>query len=109
MPKQGIKARVVSMPSWSLFELQSQDYQEAVLPSSVKARVSVEAGSTYGWSRYIGTHDQGGVIGITSFGESAPIADLLPEFGFTVDHVVAKAKEVLNNGKKKKAKKSGEK
>ncbi len=109
LKKQGIKARVVSMPCWSLFELQSADYQEEVLPSSVRARVSVEAGSTYGWSRYVGTHDQGGVIGVTSFGESAPIADLLPEFGFTIDHVVTKAKEVLKNGEKKKAKKSGRK
>jgi len=97
------------MPCWSLFEAQSKDYREEVLPSSVRARVSVEAGSTYGWSRYVGAEDQGGVIGVTSFGESAPVADLFPEFGFTVDHVVAKAKEVLKNGGKKKAKKSGKK
>lgn len=109
LKKQGTKARVVSMPCWSLFEAQSKDYREEVLPSSVRARVSVEAGSTYGWSRYVGAEDQGGVIGVTSFGESAPVADLFPEFGFTVDHVVAKAKEVLKNGGKKKAKKSGKK
>ncbi|MCL4244253.1 MAG: hypothetical protein KJ002_03850, partial [Candidatus Dadabacteria bacterium] len=70
---------------------------------------SVEAGSTFGWRRYVGPHDMGGVIGISTFGESAPIGDLLPEFGFTVDHVVAKAKEVLNNNAKKKSGKTAKK
>jgi len=101
LKKDGIKARVVSMPSWSLYEMQGADYKEEVLPSSVKTRVSVEMGSTFGWCRYAGSDNGGGSIGINTFGESAPIADLLPEFGFTVDHVVAKAKEVLRlNGKK---------
>ena len=100
LKKRGIKARVVSMPCWSLYEMQGQEYWEEVLPDSVRARVSVEAGSTFGWRRYVGLHDKGGVIGVSTFGESAPIADLFPEFGLTVDHVVAKAKEVLkNNGK----------
>jgi transketolase len=101
LKKQGIKARVVSMPSWSLYERQTPDYKEEVLPSSVKARVSVEMGSTFGWCRYAGSGDQGGMIGISTFGESAPIGDLLPEFGFTVDHVVSKANEVLNLNDKK--------
>jgi transketolase len=96
------------MPSWSLFEMQGADYKEEVLPSSVTARVSVEAGSTFGWCRYAGSGDQSGMIGISTFGESAPIGDLLPEFGFTVDHVVAKANEVLKV-KDKKAKKSSKK
>jgi transketolase len=100
LKKQGIKARVVSMPCWSIYEMQSKDYWEEVLPDSVRARVSVEAGSTFGWRRYVGLHDKGGVIGISTFGESAPIGDLLPEFGLTVEHVVSKAKEVLKkNGK----------
>ncbi len=108
LKKQGIKARVVSMPCWSVYEMQDQEYWEEVLPDSVRARVSVEAGSTFGWRRYVGLHDEGGVIGVSTFGESAPIADLFPEFGLTVDHVVSKAKEVLKkNGKSttKKAKK----
>jgi transketolase len=108
LKKQGVKARVVSMPSWSLFEMQGADYKEEVLPSSVTARVSVEAGSTFGWCRYVGSDDRGGMIGISTFGESAPIGDLLPEFGFTVDHVVEKANEVLKV-KDKKAKKSSKK
>ena len=101
LKKQGIKARVVSMPSWSLYERQTPDYKEEVLPSSVKARVSVEMGSTFGWCRYAGSGDRSGMIGISTFGESAPIGDLLPEFGFTVDHVVSKANEVLNLNDKK--------
>jgi len=109
LKKQGIKARVVSMPSWSLYELQDTEYWEEVLPDSVRARVSVEAGSTFGWRRYVGLYDTGGVIGISTFGESAPIADLLPEFGLTVEHVVAKAKEVLRRTGKKSAKKAKKK
>jgi len=100
LKKQGIKARVVSMPCWSIYEMQGTDYWEEVLPDSVRARVSVEAASTFGWRRYVGLHDKGGVIGVSTFGESAPIGDLFPEFGLTVDHVVSKAKEVLKkNGK----------
>jgi transketolase len=106
LKKQGIKARVVSMPCWSIYEMQGPEYWEEVLPSSVHARVSVEAGSTFGWRRYVGSYDRGGVIGISTFGESAPIGDLLPEFGFTVDRVVTKAKEILKLNDKKKVKKS---
>jgi len=109
LKKEGVKVRVVSMPCWSLYEMQGPEYWEEVLPSSVHARVSVEAGSTFGWRRYVGPYDRGGVIGISTFGESAPIGALLPEFGFTVDHVVAKAKEVLDNNAKKKSGKTAKK
>jgi len=87
---QGIKARVVSMPSWELFEQQSQEYQDSVLPPSVKARVSVEQGSTMGWHRYTSAH-----IGMKTFGASAPLKELLKKFGFTPDAVVAAAKEQI--------------
>jgi transketolase len=108
LQKEGVNARVVSMPCWSIYERQGQEYWEEVMPTSVKARVSVEAGSTFGWRRYVGTHDEGGVIGVSTFGESAPIGDLWPEFGFTVEHIVDKAHEILKmNGKK--SKKSGKK
>ncbi|MBI3650621.1 MAG: transketolase [Acidobacteria bacterium] len=90
---EGIKARVVSMPCWELFEQQSADYQERVLPKAVTARVSVELGVTLGWERYVG--DTGAKIGLTTFGASAPIKDLLTYFGFTSEHVVKAAKEQL--------------
>jgi transketolase len=92
-----IAARVVSMPSWELFELQSAQYRDSVLPPEVSARVSVEAAGTFGWSRYVGL--QGVSIGMHSFGASAPIKELLKHFGFTVDHVVSAAKEVLGRAK----------
>ncbi len=88
-----IKARVVSMPSWELFERQDTAYKESVLPASVSARVSVEMASVFGWERYIGT--KGKAIGMRSFGASAPLKDLLRKFGFGVDNVVAAAREVL--------------
>ena len=87
----GVKARVVSMPSWELFEKQPQAYRDSVLPPSVTARVSVEMASTFGWARYVGP--TGCAIGMTTFGASAPLKDLLKKFGFTVEHVVAAAKE----------------
>ena len=89
----GIKARVVSMPSWELFERQDAGYKESVLPKSVRARVSVEMASTFGWERYVGL--EGKTIGMRSFGASAPLKDLLKKFGIGVDNVVAAAKEVL--------------
>jgi transketolase len=89
----GIKTRVVSMPSWELFERQDAAYKESVLPSSVSARVSVEMASTFGWERYVGL--KGKMIGMRSFGASAPLKDLLKKFGIQVDNVVAAAKEVL--------------
>ncbi len=89
----GIKARVVSMPSWELFERQDTAYKESVLPPSVTARVSVEMASTFGWERYTGA--KGKMIGMHSFGASAPLKDLLKKFGFSSDKVVAAARELL--------------
>ena len=89
----GIKARVVSMPCWEMFDAQDAAYKEAVLPSSVTARVSVEMASTLGWERYVGL--KGKTIGMHSFGASAPLKDLLKKFGFEADTVVAAAKQVL--------------
>jgi transketolase len=93
LQKQGIRARVVSMPSWNLFEAQSEEYRASVLPSSVKKRVTVEAGSTLGWHRWAG--DEGAVIGIDHFGASAPGETVLKNFGFTVENVTAAALRVL--------------
>jgi len=90
---EGIKARVVSMPCWQLFDQQDAAYKESVLPSSVNARVSVEMASTLGWERYIGL--KGKAIGMHSFGASAPLKDLLKKFGFDVETVVAAAKAQL--------------
>jgi transketolase len=90
---EGIKARVVSLPSWELFEKQDAAYKESVLPASVTARVSVEMGSVFGWERYTGL--KGKIIGMRTFGASAPMKDLLKHFGFDVDTVVAAAKQLL--------------
>jgi len=89
----GIKARVVSMPSWELFERQDAAYKESVLPANVTARLSVEMASTFGWERYVGP--KGKMIGMHSFGASAPLKDLLKKFGIEADKVVAAAREVL--------------
>lgn len=89
----GIKTRVVSMPSWELFEQQSQDYRDSVIPPDVTARVSVEQATTFGWSRYVGL--TGTSIGMHTFGSSAPLKDLTKHFGFTVDHVMAAVKQQL--------------
>jgi transketolase len=89
----GIKARVVSMPSWELFDDQAQEYRDRVLPPGVTARVSVEQASTFGWARYVGA--TGRSIGMRSFGASAPLKDLVKKFGFTAEHVVAAAREQL--------------
>jgi transketolase len=93
LTKEGIRTRVVSMPSMELFELQSQEYRHRVLPPKVSARVSVEQAGVFGWSRYVGA--SGASIGMHSFGASAPIKELLKHFGFTADHVVAAAMEQL--------------
>lgn len=90
---EGIKARVVSMPCWELFEEQDAAYKESVLPSSVTARVSIEMAATLGWDRYVGA--KGKMIGMHTFGASAPIKDLLNRFGFSADAVVKAAKELL--------------
>jgi len=93
----GVKARVVSMPCWELFEKQPAEYRAQVLPPAVRARVAVEAGTSFGWTEFVG--DDGEVVGHDDFGASAPIKDLMTHFGFTVDNVVAKAK--LSIGKAK--------
>jgi len=82
-----VKARVVSMPSWELFDHQSEEYRHSVLPPSVKARVSVEQASTMGWDRYA-SHS----IGMTTFGASAPLKELQKKFGFTPEAVISAAK-----------------
>jgi transketolase len=90
---EGIAARVVSMPSWDIFERQDAAYKESVLPASVTARVSVEMAATFGWERYVGL--KGKKIGMHRFGASAPLKDLLKYFGFTVDAVVAEARKAI--------------
>src|SRR5215831_10504424 len=90
---EGVKARVVSMPSWELFEQQDASYKASVLPPELAARVSVEMGSTFGWERYTGA--KGKIIGMHSFGASAPLKDLLKKFGFSSDRVVEAAREVM--------------
>jgi transketolase len=91
--KTGVKARVVSMPSWELFEHQAQDYRDSVLPPSVTARVAVEQASTFGWHRYVGL--TGATIGMKTFGASAPLKELQKRFGFTVEAVVEAARQQL--------------
>jgi transketolase len=97
LAKEGVRARVVSMPSWELFERQDQAYRDSVLPPEVKARVSVEMAATFGWDRYIGPG--GASIGMHSFGASAPIKALQKHFGFTVENVVAAAKRQIQASK----------
>jgi transketolase len=86
---KGVAARVINMPSWELFEKQSEAYKRSVLPPDVKARVAVEAGATFGWERYVG--GQGVVVGMTGFGASAPGGQVLARFGFTAENVAEKA------------------
>jgi transketolase len=93
LSSEGVKVRVVSMPSWELFDHQDQSYRDNVLPPNVKARVSVEQLSTFGWEHYVGSSGQR--IGMKSFGASAPLKELQKKFGFTVDNVVKAAKELL--------------
>jgi transketolase len=90
---QGIKSRVVSMPSWDVFELQPAEYRETVFPPSVTARLAVEQASTLGWHRYVG--EKGRIIGMHTFGASAPLAELQRQYGFEPDKVIAVVKEML--------------
>jgi transketolase len=90
---EGRKVRVVSMPSWEIFEHQSQEYRESVLPQAVTARISVEQAATFGWSQYVG--HAGKSLGMKSFGASAPLKELQKRFGFTPEAVVAAARELL--------------
>jgi transketolase len=93
LKEQSINARIVSFPSWELFDAQSAEYKEKVLPKKVRARLAVEAGSPIGWCTYV--TDDGDVLGINKFGESAPGEEVMAEFGFTVENVVARAKALL--------------
>jgi len=90
---QGVRSRVVSMPSWDIFELQTKEYRDSVLPPTVKARVAVEQASTFGWERHVG--DSGHVIGMKTFGASAPLKELQRKFGFEPEKVLEAAKELL--------------
>ena len=90
---EGIRSRVVSMPSWDIFDHQTQQYRDGVLPPGVTARVAVEQASTFGWERYVGP--SGRIIGMKTFGASAPLKELQKHFGFEPDQVVAAAKELL--------------
>ena len=94
---QGVQARVISMPSWKLFEDQDAAYRESVMPSNIRARVSVEQAARFGWERYVGI--DGARIGMRTFGESAPLQKLVKKFGFTVDAVVAAALEQASKRK----------
>ena len=94
---EGVKARVVSMPSWELFEHQDQAYRDRVLPPAVTARVAVEQASTFGWAHYVGT--AGRVIGMTTFGASAPLKELQKEFGFTKERIVEAAMQQLRQAR----------
>jgi transketolase len=93
LAKEGIRSRVVSMPSWELFKQQDQKYQDSVLPPNIHARVAVEAGTGLGWREYVGS--EGCVVAHYDFGASAPIKDLLTHFGFTADHVAQQARQLL--------------
>jgi transketolase len=99
MTRDGIAVRVVSMPSWDLFEDQDKAYRDSVLPPAITARVSVEEASVIGWDRYVGP--TGTRIGMTGFGASAPIGDLMERFGFTVEHVIAAATSQLETARGK--------
>jgi len=93
LKEESINARVVSFPSWEIFDAQSNDYKEKVFPKKIRKRLAVEAGSPIGWCKYV--TDDGDVIGITKFGESAPGEEVMKEYGFSVENVVAKAKALL--------------
>ena len=95
---QGFGVRVVSMPSWELFEAQSEEYQDSVLPPTVKARVAIEAGISLGWERWVGA--AGAVIGLDRFGASAPYKVIFEQFGFTPDQVMLRALETIDKSKR---------
>jgi transketolase len=94
---EGVRSRVVSLPCWELFERQDQAYRDEVLPPAVTARVAVEEASTLGWERYVGT--AGTIVGMHTFGQSAPFKDVEAEFGFSPEKVVEAARETLARAK----------
>jgi transketolase len=95
---EGIRSRVVSMPSWDIFEDQTQAYRDSVLPRDVTARVAVEQASTFGWERYVG--QSGRIIGMKTFGASAPLKELLRKYRFEPERVTQVVKELLGKQKK---------
>jgi transketolase len=94
LQEKGVKARVVSMPSWELFDAQPDEYQKSVLPPEIKARVSIEAGIPMGWEKYVGS--EGAVIGISRFGASAPGNVVYEKLGITSQHVVNEALQLIS-------------
>src|SRR5262249_52043975 len=90
---EGIRSRVVSMPSWEVFDHQPKEYRESVLPAKVTARISIEQASTFGWERYVG--NSGRMIGMKTFGASAPLKELQIRFGFEPDRICEVARELL--------------
>jgi transketolase len=97
LEKQNIQARLVSMPSWELFDAQTEEYRGSVFPPSIRTRLAVEAGATQGWHRYVG--DYGDVIGLDHFGASAPASVLMREYGFTVENVCKRALALLKKNR----------
>jgi len=95
---EGMRSRVVSMPSWDIFEHQTQEYRNSVLPPQIKTRVAVEQASTFGWERYVG--ESGSVVGMKTFGASAPLKELQRKFGFEPDQVVTVAKDLLGRNQR---------
>jgi transketolase len=93
LAKEGVRVRVVSFPSWILFNAQDKTYRDTVLPPRVKARLAVEAGVSQGWEKWVGDH--GSIIAMDQFGASAPGPVLFEKFGFTVENVIARARELL--------------
>ncbi|PJF24962.1 MAG: transketolase, partial [Phototrophicales bacterium] len=93
LASEGVNVRLVSLPCWSLFDAQDADYRESVLPSTVTRRVSIEAGVTLGWQKYVGLH--GVTIGVDKFGASAPYQKIYEEYGLTASAVIAAAKGLL--------------
>lgn len=93
LKQESIQSRVVSFPSWELFEKQSDEYKEQVFPKNIRRRLAVEAGSPIGWCKYV--TEEGSVIGVTTFGESAPGDEIMKEYGFSVENVIARAKQLL--------------
>jgi transketolase len=96
LEQNGIAVRVVGMPSWELFERQTDEYRKRVLPPHVKARIAIEAASTFGWDRYVGS--EGEIVGIDRFGASAPYKTLYEKFGITPERVVERTVAILKRG-----------
>ncbi|HEU4598148.1 MAG TPA: transketolase C-terminal domain-containing protein, partial [Solirubrobacterales bacterium] len=92
LKEEGIQTRVVSLPCWEIFERQDQEYRDEVLPPEVTARLAIEEGAPLGWEKWVGS--EGAIMGMTTFGQSAPFKDVEAEFGFTVDNVAKVAREV---------------